>query len=1295
MSIPNNLLISFSKNVRELFFTFFLVFFSFLLFTCFTSGLNKISARDLSAPFDWYRYQGASDSGACSTTNCGPTSVAMAIEFANNDQYVSISDVRSYMTGTTCGDTNMSQIRSALSHWDVQYSNISGMNAVKSAVNDRGHIVIVPVKMSDISAGSDLDTGGTDASNRYNRYSSFTGYHVLVVKGISDDGNWVIVYDPNVFSGAKYWYSNGQAKGKDRYYNYNNFATAFANNGNSAIEITEVPSGGNDCDDVSTNGIAFYDSDACNGNKLEFTSTGFRNLTDQGWNDRATSVDIRSGWSARVWRDTNRGGSTACLDHSMWDLDQDKYSDNTTIGSSISSVHIYSNSTCTDDPPPVSEVQLCTSDDGNSGCWIFNSVGVYDLPASGHNDIFRSVKVPSGWSALLFREGDLRGTAECYSSDRKPLPTGDPWDLRGQVTFVQVFNQSNCPTSQLASVLMYDGQGYGGHYWGVGSRSGIHNINDIANNASTYFNDKAESIRIPAGKSVKLYEHANAEGAASSCYAGDVSNLNFNNTASSVHIYDNTNCSGPDHSIQLYKDIGYKGEYCYGDSAGNYNSFCSGYDNQVSSIWLKSGWSVRVFENTNLTGGQKCFNGSDANVTNDTLNNGVSVKQMSSFVLYNQANCPNPDTTKPTGKVTAPIRNSYQRATTITLKADASDTGSGVQFVEFYAWSSDDWSSNQMIYLGEDRSAPYELNWNVSSLPEATNAYIGIMIGDNAGNLSGMLTQDQYNTYFTIDRSKPTGKITAPTSNAIEVGPTIVIKANASDTGSGVSKVDFYAWSGDSWSNQQWIKLGTDTTSPYQYTWDVSNLQERTYAFISADITDKAGNTSGILWDPSWTNISIHQDAKQIDDHMTNLNKWEEDSTSGFTKTLDNESMKISTNLNNNSVKMLRSQYLVLETNQVYHIAAAVRTQNADPGEVLLEFFDSGFQWIGDARMLYSTGGTSASQEYRTTYLMPTTFSNKAIRYVKVVLRAGDISGSATSATTWFDDIYVNKNGRPFGNIVFNPAIAKEESTVSLDASGSKDPDGNTNLQYTWSQISGTNVTISNANQKIASFVAPNVNKDYKLTFQLIVSDGTTSSVPVTKTITIKGWIPTLNEAFNNQNLWTNSGASNFSMAIESGQLKISAINGAKTSNIISTPFISVANTNYTLSYRLKTTNASKFSLRVIGLDQNFKQVTTKLCTATGMNGTKPAKTFNCSLDVFKTNTSIKYAKVKIEFVSTGNTSATWVDFIKLIKASATTEPSVEIEGEGIKKDEVENTEPPISYPVSYVDEEPVSYTEK
>jgi hypothetical protein len=97
------------------------------------------------------------------------------------------------------------------------------------------------------------------------------------------------------------------------------------------------------------------------------------------------------------------------------------------------------------------------------------------------------------------------------------------------------------------------------------------------------------------------------------------------------------------HSVQFYRASQYGQGTCYGDNAGNYMNLdaCPGFDENISSVLINSGWSVRVYKDRNLEGTSKCFMSSDDDLANDTFEDGSALNnQVSSFVLYAQSSCP-------------------------------------------------------------------------------------------------------------------------------------------------------------------------------------------------------------------------------------------------------------------------------------------------------------------------------------------------------------------------------------------------------------------------------------------------------------------------------------------------------------------------------------------------------------------------------------------------------------------------------------------------------------------------------
>jgi hypothetical protein len=83
-------------------------------------------------------------------------------------------------------------------------------------------------------------------------------------------------------------------------------------------------------------------------------------------------------------------------------------------------------------------------------------------------------------------------------------------------------------------------------------------------------------------------------------------------------------------------------------------------------------------------------------------------------------------------------------------------------------------------------------------------------------------------------------------------------------------------------------------------------------------------------------------------------------------------------------------------------------------------------------------------------------------------------------------------NTAPDADATANPNPSNEGDVVTLSAAGSSDAEGDT-LTYTWSQLSGTPVSLSDATAISPTFTAPNTAYPLgdTLEFQVVVSDGT------------------------------------------------------------------------------------------------------------------------------------------------------------------------------------------------------------
>ncbi len=200
---------------------------------------------DVTAGGEYYRYQGepgSYDSYGSEQANCGPASVAMAIGYARGLR-VPIRDIRDYI-GRHGEYTSLHDLTSALEHWGVAHSpSIRDSQDLREVVA-HGDIALVLLTMSAISPGADLAGASTDPALNHGRYSTFVGPHWVVVKGVSSDGRYFIVHDPNVWGSAPnpgYWYSDGSAKGEDRLYLASELEAGMSALSSPGLEITSTP----------------------------------------------------------------------------------------------------------------------------------------------------------------------------------------------------------------------------------------------------------------------------------------------------------------------------------------------------------------------------------------------------------------------------------------------------------------------------------------------------------------------------------------------------------------------------------------------------------------------------------------------------------------------------------------------------------------------------------------------------------------------------------------------------------------------------------------------------------------------------------------------------------------------------------------------------------------------------------------------------------------------------------------------------------------------------------------------
>src|SRR5262249_26963747 len=140
---------------------------------------------------------------------------------------------------------------------------------------------------------------------------------------------------------------------------------------------------------------------------------------------------------------------------------------------------------------------------------------------------------------------------------------------------------------------------------------------------------------------------------------------------------------------------------------------------------------------------------------------------------------------------------------------------------------------NGSTLLGTATASPYSFTW--SSVPAGTYTLKAIAY-DAAGASTSSATVTI--TVNSATNQPPTVSLTSPANGSTFTAPaTVTMTANASDPENQLTRVEFYNGT---------TLLGTDTSSPYSFTW--SNVPAGTYS-LKAIAYDGAGasTTSGIV----------------------------------------------------------------------------------------------------------------------------------------------------------------------------------------------------------------------------------------------------------------------------------------------------------------------------------------------------------------------------------------------------------------------------------------------------------------
>lgn len=163
-------------------------------------------------------YLAQGSTGSESAVNCGPATVAMAVNYSGAAA-PSVANVRATLGRT--GPTDIDQWAWLLDVYRVPWYAVWSQEQIAGSLR-KGHPIVIATWMGSYSTAGDYEVAYAQNAEWQGRYDSFAEGHAMLLTGISDDGFCYLAHDPNVFPGDPTgYYADGTPKGFNRRYSVN------------------------------------------------------------------------------------------------------------------------------------------------------------------------------------------------------------------------------------------------------------------------------------------------------------------------------------------------------------------------------------------------------------------------------------------------------------------------------------------------------------------------------------------------------------------------------------------------------------------------------------------------------------------------------------------------------------------------------------------------------------------------------------------------------------------------------------------------------------------------------------------------------------------------------------------------------------------------------------------------------------------------------------------------------------------------------------------------------------------